>query len=129
MLKKTIPFNLFGEKQELCFTIGGLAELERVQGKSINQIMMSENAGFNFCLSALPICLKRINPHLYEQKIEKYLDEEGRSIGDVATLIIHAIAISGALGKKYVDATAKLYYPELFPEPAAEAEEEPQKNA
>lgn len=67
-MKKTIPFDLFGEKQELCFTIAGIAELERATGKSIQQIMQSGNGGFDFCLTALPICLKRMSPHLYIKK-------------------------------------------------------------
>lgn len=125
-MKRTIPFDLFGEKQELCFTIAGLAELERALGKSIQQIVQSQNAGFDFCLNALPICLKRINPHLYVKRIEEYLSEEDRTIDDIAVPIIHAIAVSGALGKAVADAAMAIYYPELYTAPA---EEEPEKNA
>lgn len=123
-MKKTIPFNLFGKQQELRFTISGLAAFERVQGKSIQQIVQSENAGFNFCLNALPICLEKLNQHLYEEKIEKYLDEEGHTLDDIAVPIIEAIAISGALGKQIADNVARKYYPELYPEPAKEEETE-----
>lgn len=125
-MKKAIPFDLFGEKQELCFSISGLAEFERVQGKSIQQIVRSDNTGFNFCLNALPICLERINPHLYEKKIEKCLDE-GHDITDIAVPIVEAIAISGALGKVYADHVIKKHYPELYPESVVK--EETEKNA
>lgn len=126
-MKKTIPFNLFGKQQELRFTIKGLAELERAQGKTIQQMVSYDDAGFNFCLNALPICLERINPHIYEEKIEKYLEVEGRAINDIAIPIIEAIAISGALGKRVADSVAKKYNPELFLEP--ETEEKAEKNA
>jgi len=122
-MKRTIPFDLFGEKQELCFTIAGIAALERALGKSIQQIVVSQDAGFNFCLTALPICLKNIQPSLYVKKIEEYLDVEGHSIDDIAVPIIHAIAASGALGKAAANAVLKIYYPEFFKD-----EEVPEKN-
>lgn len=122
-MKNTIPFDLFGEKQELCFTISGIAALERALGKSIQQIAASQAAGFDFCLNALPICLKNINPHLYVKKIEEYMDVEGHSIDDIALPIIHAIVASGAMGKAASNAVLKIYYPDFF------KEDEPPKNA
>jgi hypothetical protein len=122
-MKRTIPFDLFGEKQELCFTIAGIAVLERALGKSIQQIVASQAAGFDFCLNALPICLKNIQPQLYVKKIEEYLDVEGHSIDDIALPIIHAICASGALGKAASNAALKIYYPEFFKD-----EDEPEKN-
>ena len=124
-MKNKIPFDLFGEKQELCFTISGIVELERILGKSIQQIVHSGNAGFEFCLAALPICLKRINPKIYVDKIESYLDEDGHGIDDIAVKIAHAIAASGALGKAIKINALRLYYPDLYPE---ESEEETEKN-
>lgn len=123
-MKNKIPFNLFGEEQHLCFTIAGIVELERTLGKSIKQIVHSQDAGLNFCMVTLPICLKRLNPHLYLEKIEKYLDEEGNDIDDVATLIIHAIAASGALGKTIKENALRIYYPDLYPEPVKQEETE-----
>jgi len=114
-MKKTIPFKLFGSDEKLCFTILTIAELEMALGKSIQQIVTSQNAGISFCLTALPICLKRINPHLYVQKIEEYLDVEGHVIDDIAVPIIHAIAASGALGKEVSDNALRIYYPDLYP--------------
>lgn len=119
-MKRTIPFECFGEKQELKFTIAGIAELERALGKSIQQIVQSGNAGIDFCLSALPICLKRIHPSLYMKKIEEYLDVEGHTIDDIAIPIVHAIAASGALGKTIAINALRIYYPELYPEEAEE---------
>jgi hypothetical protein len=121
-MKRTIPFDLFGEKQELCFTIGGLAELERKLGKPIQQIIASENAGFDFCLSALPICLERIQPHLYEEKIEQYINEDEHTINDIAIPIIQAIVVKGALGKKYADVVLAMHYPELYAQPTTKDE-------
>jgi hypothetical protein len=124
-MKKTIPFDLFGAKENLRFTILSIAELEEVIGKSIQQIVQSQNAGIGFCLKALPICLKRINPHLYVEKIEKYLSEDGRTIDDIAIPIIHAICASGALGTTYQKNALRIYYPDLYPE---EKEDETEKN-
>lgn len=119
-MKRTIPFDLFGEKTELCFTIAGIAALERALGKSIQQIVNTQDAGVNFCLNALPICSKNSN---YLKKIEEYLDVEGHSIDDIAVPIIHAICASGALGKAAANAVLKIYYPEFFKD-----EEVPEKN-
>ncbi len=124
-MKRTIPFELFNEKQELCFTIPGIVALEKALGKSIQQIVHSQDAGFNFCLTALPICLKNLNPHLYVKKIEDYLSIEGRTIDDIAMPIIHAVAVSGALGKKVSDDVMTIYYPELYKKTA---EDEAEKN-
>lgn len=123
-MKKTIPFELFGQKEKLCFTIPTIAELEMALGKSIQQIVHSQNAGFHFCLTALPLCLKRINPHLYVEKIEKYLSDDGKTIDDIAIPIIHAICASGALGTTYQKNALKVYYPELYPDEVEEDKEE-----
>lgn len=120
-MKRKIPFDLFGEKQELCFTIMGIAELEKTMGKSIQQIMRSGNAGVEFCLAAFPIALKRLNPHIYLEKIEKYL-EDGGTIDEVATPLVYAVAASGVLGKAAADAVMELYYPELFKKQETEPE-------
>lgn len=125
-MKKTIPFDLFGQPEKLCFTIPAIAEMEEALGKSIQQIVYSQNAGFRFCLIALPICLKRINPHIYVKKIEKYLSEDGRSIDDIAIPILHAICASGALGTVVQKNALRIYYPDLYPE--EEEEEETEKN-
>ena len=122
-MKKTIPFDLFGEKQELCFTILGIAELEKSMGKSIQQIVKTADAGVGFCLAALPIALKRLNPHMYLEKIEKYL-EEGGTIDSLAVPLIHAIAASGVLGKETADTIMEIYYPELYPKTEEVTEEE-----
>jgi hypothetical protein len=122
-MKKTIPFECFGEKQQLCFTISGIVELERALNKSVQQIAQSGNAGFDFCLTALPICLKRINPHLYVKKIEDYLETEGNTIDDIAIPIVHAIAASGALGKTIANNALRIYYPDQYPEPEVEESE------
>lgn len=116
-MKRKIPFDLFGEKEELCFTIAGIAELERALGRSVQQIAQSGNAGVEFCLTALPICLRRINPHLYVEKIENYLDKEGNTIDGIAIPIVHALAASGVLGKTVANNALRIYYPELYLEP------------
>lgn len=122
-MKRTIPFDLFGEKQELCFTIGTLIELERTVGKSLQQIVNSQNAGFDFCVTTLPICLKRISQDLYVKKIENYLlGADGRSLDDIAIPIIHAIVASGALGKEASDRIMAKYYPELYKAPLEDEE-------
>lgn len=124
-MKKTIPFDLFGEKQELCFTITRIAEFERAMGKPLQQVIVTGDAGFAFCLAALPICLKRENSNHYALKIEEYLTaDEGRVIDDIATKILEAIAASGALGKSLQTKALSQYYPELY----KPVEDESEKN-
>lgn len=120
-MKRKIPFELFGEKQELSFNIIGIAELEKAMGKSIQQIVKKEDAGVGFCLAALPIALKRLNPHIYIEKIEKYL-EGGGTIDELSTPLVCAIAASGVLGKAASDAAMSIYYPELFQDKGEEPE-------
>lgn len=124
-MKNTIPFNLFGEEQELCFTILGVRELERTLGRSLNQILASQYDGFDFVFAALPIALKRLPVAEYDEKITKYLTEEnGRTIDSIALPILYAIFISGAAGKERQDFAMEKYYPELFKPEEAEPKNE-----
>ena len=114
-MKNKIPFNFFGEEQEICFTIGGVREFERTLGKTIGQILLSQYDGVDFVLTALPIALKRIQPLLYEEKIEKYLTEDyGRSINDIAFPVLYALFLSGAAGKTWQDVAIARYFPEAL---------------
>lgn len=117
-MKHTIPFDLFGEKDELCFTIADMRPLERALGKPIQDIIISGYVGFDFIFAALPLCLKKLNPHLYEQKIEEYLTAApDRQIVDIAIPILEAICASGALGKLKQEVVLNKYYPELHKAP------------
>ncbi|MBU2703876.1 hypothetical protein Ga0466249_005026 [Sporomusaceae bacterium BoRhaA] len=118
-MKNKIPFEAFGEKQEVCFTITGIAELERTMGKSVQQIISSGDAGVSFCLAALPIALKRLNPHIYLNKIETFL-ENGGDINELAAPLVAAIAASGVLGQTYVKNAMAMYYPDLYKEESDE---------
>lgn len=114
-MKNTIPFDLFGEKQEMCFTIGDIRPFERAMGMPIQKIYMTGYAGFDFVLTALPFCLKKLNAHLIEEKVRQYLiAESGRKIDDIAIPIVHAISASGALGKDAMDEALCIYYPEFY---------------
>lgn len=113
-MKHTVPFNLFGKNQELSFDILGIIRLEKSMGKSLQTLLVSGYAGFDFCVTALQICLGQKNPHIYIEAIEKYLSEPEHGIDDIAIPIIQAISISGALGKEQKDAVLKRLYPEIY---------------
>lgn len=105
-MKKTIPFELFEQNQTIYFDILRLAELERSLGMSIVDVIKRQDAGINFCLTALPIGLKHHNfkatPAFYAEKIETYLDDGG-SLDEIAVPIIKAIMISGIFGKEVTE--------------------------
>lgn len=126
MAKRVIPFKLFGEPEELCFTARGMEELERKLGKTVPQIVHGQYVGYELCLTALPICLKKMPPSECEKKIEEYIfGEEGRSIQDIGIIIGHALMAAGGVGKKASEAILAVYYPDLYP---IKEEPEPGKN-
>jgi hypothetical protein len=101
-MKKTIPFNLFGENQYLMFDILRLAELERAMGCTVIDIAQRGDAGVNFCVTALPIAMKqhyRPDPAFYAAKIEAHL-ENGGLLDDIAVPLVKAIAASGVFGRE-----------------------------
>jgi len=100
-MKKTIPFNLFGENQYIMFDIIRIAELERALGRNINSLVASGDAGVDFCLKALPIGMKQHyapNPKDYAERIEAHL-EAGGKLSDIEIPLIKAILASGIYGK------------------------------
>ncbi|MBP2638442.1 MAG: hypothetical protein H6Q72_4349 [Firmicutes bacterium] len=124
-MDRKIPFDLFGEKQELTFTNPGMAELERITGKTVTQIIHTSNIGYDLCLAALPICLERRPSQYYDKKIDDYIfGAEGRNIHDIGTKIGHALMAAGALGKASSDAIMAIYYPELYKKPEEESPNE-----
>ena len=128
-METTVPFNLFGKEEKLQFDIKKALELEAVLGKPIQQIARVESAGLTFCLAALPIGLKRLNPHIYMKKIEEYLNVEGNTIDDIAIPIIYALALSGVLGGTVKNNVKRILYPELYPDTKeTETEETEGKN-
>jgi hypothetical protein len=125
-MKNTIPFDLFGTPEELCFKIEDMQPLERALGRSVQQIFSTAYFGYDFVFCALPFCLRKVNPHIYREKVREYLTGgPNREIDDIAVPLMHAIAISGALGKEKMEYSLSQYYPELCKEP----QEEPEKNA
>lgn len=102
-MKKTIPFELFEPNQYIYFDILRLAEFEKALGMSIIEIVKRQEAGLNFCLTALPIVLKhhyfKATPLFFAEKIEEYL-EKGGSLEEIALPIIKAIFASGVFGKE-----------------------------
>lgn len=106
-MKKSIPFEVFGPNQYIYFDILRLAELERALGRSINEILQRQDAGINFCLTALPIGLKhhyhKPTPAFFAEKIEEHLAKDGSSLDDIAVPIVKAILASGVFGKEVAD--------------------------
>lgn len=112
-MENKIPFDLFGEKQELSFSITDVGVLERRMGKTIYEIRNKTYAGVDFCLIALPIALNKQDD--YEEQITKYLlGANGRSIDDIAAPLVHALFATGVYGKEELDRIMELYYPELY---------------
>lgn len=111
-MKNAIPFNLFGEDQEICLTIPKLRQLERATGKQIQEILSPGVVGVDLCLAALPVCLGKPDGGTYEEKLEKCL-ESGANINDIANRIVHAILATNILGKDLGDEVMELYYPTL----------------
>lgn len=105
-MKKSVPFEVFGENQFIYFDIMRLAQLEQAMGRSIFQIISSGEAGINFCLNALTVGLRhhysKASPQLFAEKIGKYL-EEGGELDNIAVLIVKAIILSGIFGKGITD--------------------------
>jgi hypothetical protein len=109
-MKNLIPFELFGEKQEIGFSIKDIRALERAIGKPVQLIFKNVALGVDFCLAALPILLKQTEDQVVE-KIEKYLAEDG-TIDKLALPITLALAASGVIGKKAANAAMAVYYPD-----------------
>lgn len=121
-MKKTIPFSAFGEQQELCFSIDKIRQLELAMGQSIQQIGATGNAGVDFCLKALPLCLAPASEKKYLAKMEKYLEQSGGTINDIAMPIVHALAASGIWGQESAESAMALYYPNVVVSDQADLE-------
>jgi len=109
-MKKTIPFEIIEKNQTIYFDILRLAELERILGKSITDIVHSGEAGINFCLAGMQAGLKhhyfQEGPAFYAEKMGEYISRGGR-LDDVAIPIIRAIMASGIFGKGAAEKTEK----------------------
>ena len=101
-MKKTIAFDLFGAGQTIYFDIIRLAELEKVLGDSIINVVRRQDAGINFCIAGCLIGLKhhynRPTPALMAEKIEEYLDKGG-NLDELALPIVQAVLATGIFGK------------------------------
>lgn len=101
-MKKTVPFDLFGAGQTIYFDILRLAELEKVLGDSIINVVRRQDAGINFCIAGFLIGLKhhynRPTAALMAEKIEEYLDKGG-NLDELALPIVKAILETGIFGK------------------------------
>jgi len=109
-MKNTIPFDLFGKKQELCFKIKDIRKLEQALGKPVQVIYSNAVVGVDFCYAAYPILLK-ISEQEFEEKLEKYLEDGVGTIDQLAMPAINALTITGVVGKPLADAVRELYYP------------------
>jgi hypothetical protein len=92
-MKKTVPFELFGENQYLMFDIIRLGELEKLLGVSMIRMAAELDAGVNFCIYGLMIGMKqhyKPDPRFYAKKIEEHLDNGGNLL-DIAKPILEAI--------------------------------------
>lgn len=108
-MKNTIPFTLFGGKQEIGFTILDIRTLERALEKPVQLIFKNAILGVDLCLSALPILLN-MSENQVVGKIEKYLNGGG-TIDQLAMPIVSALSVTGVIGKSAKDTTMAFYYP------------------
>lgn len=101
-MKRTIPFDHFGAGQTIYFDIIRLAELEKVLGDSIINVVRRQDAGINFCIAGCLIGLKhhytRPTAALMAEQIEEYLDNGG-NLDELALPIVQAILATGIFGK------------------------------
>jgi hypothetical protein len=98
-MKKTVPFKLFGEDQEIYFDIIRLGELETLLKDSILSIVRKQDAGINFCIAGLTIGLRHhITPAEIIDKMEQYFDNGG-NLDELAVPIIKAVLATGIFGK------------------------------
>ena len=101
-MKHTIPFEFFAKGQTIYFDILRLAELEKMLGDSILQIMRRADAGVTFVLAGLTVGLQHEYPQNTRaavlEKLEQYF-ETGGTLDEVATPIVRAIVASGIFGK------------------------------
>ena len=100
-MKKSVPFEVFGENQYLYFDIQRLMRLEQLLGKSISNVVASHDITLDFIVKSLMVGLShhsRDNISQWTAKIEKYF-EDGGSIELLAEPIMRGIIVSGIFGK------------------------------
>lgn len=129
-MKKTVPFEIFGANQYLSFNILDLAKLEQKTGKTIDQIIATQDVGINFALLALPIAMNQHyhneTPEFFAAKIEEHL-ESGGTFNDISVPLVRALLVSGILGKEVADHAMGLVTEEQKNEIATE--EKPSKRS
>lgn len=120
----SIPFDLFGEGQQLRLTIGKFLAIEQILKKPIGEIASLTNS---LDLTSLTVILsvgiensegkaKAKSPQWYAGEIQKLL-MDGHEIDEIMVPVVKAIAASGLLGHAA--------YLNVFPE--AETEDEKEK--
>ncbi len=100
-MRKSIPFEAFGENQYIYFDIQRLIRLEQLVGKSITQIVASQDITIDFVIKSLMVGLShhsKDNVSQWTQKLSKFFDEGG-SIEAIAEPVVAAIISSGIFGK------------------------------
>ena len=100
-MKKSVPFEVFGENQYLYFDIQRLMRLEQLLGKSISNVVAFHDITLDFIVKSLMVGLShhsRDNISQWTAKIEKYF-EDGGSIELLAEPIMRGIIVSGIFGK------------------------------
>lgn len=106
-MKRSVPFEFFGESQYLEFTIGSLREFERAMGNmSIAEIMQNTNS-LTVLTTGLMVGLKhhyRNKPiNFFDRKLEEFLDNGG-NLNELFLPLSRAIMVSGIFGKSVADA-------------------------
>lgn len=105
-MKRSVPFEYFGEGQYLEFTIGSLRELEKAMGMIIGEIMQNHNS-LTVLTTGLMIGLKhhyRNKPiNFFDRKLEEFMDDGG-NINEMFLPLNRAIMVSGIFGRDIADA-------------------------
>ncbi|MEA4835369.1 MAG: hypothetical protein VB133_09555 [Anaeromusa sp.] len=101
-MKKTVPFEFFGENQTIYFDVLRIAELEDRMKESIYEIM-NKSGGMKLAVAGLTIGLRhhypKITPAFVIEKMEEHF-EHGGTLEELVLPVAKAISESGIFGKK-----------------------------
>lgn len=108
---KKIEFPLFGEGEYMYLNIGRLIDIERMTGKSVGELLRTQNLDLGFLTVVLSVALrhhKLRTPQWYAEKMQQLVDDGHDLETEIQIPVLKCIVGSGIVGKA-------AYY-QLFPE-------------
>lgn len=104
-MKKSIPFEAFGQNQFIFFDIKRLMQLEQATGRSVQSIIASGDVSLSFIINGLAVGMRqhyKDGAAAWTERIQKHFDDGG-NIDDIGVPLIRAILASGIFGKSEED--------------------------